>query len=170
MAIPGEFRINEEIRAKAVRLIDDEGKQLGILPIEQAKQAAEEKGVDLVEVARDADPPVCRLMDYGKFKYEQRKKVQIAKKKQKVVHVKEIRLRSITDEHDMMIKVNHAKEFLLHGDKVLVTMFFRGREMAHTDIGRAHMEKFVKELEAVGKIEKPLTMEGSRMYLVAMPK
>lgn len=162
--------MNEEIRARRVRVVDDAGNQLGLLTIEEARQAALERAHDLVEVAPDADPPVCRLMDYGKYKYEQRKKQQLGHKKAHVVKIKEIRLRPMTEEHDVQVKVRHAKDFLSHGDKVLVNMVFKGRQVVHAEIGRALMERFTKELEGLAKVEKPVSMDGQHLTVQFAPK
>lgn len=152
-------------------LIDDEGVRRGEIATEEARRMADERGLDLVEVAPNSNPPVCRLMDYGKFKYEQKKKSQGAKKKAHVSHIKEVRLRPLTDPHDVEIKVNHAREWITHGDKVLITMTFRGREMAHQEIGREVMEKIMAKFEDVAKVESPMRRDGNRlnMTLVAKP-
>ena len=153
-----------------MRVVDDEGGQLGVLTIEEARKAAEEKGLDVVEVAPDADPPVCRLMDFGKFKYEQRKKQHDAHKKHHVQKVKEIRLTPKTEEHDVDTKIRHARDFIEKGDKVMVNMFFKGREIVHQEFGRVTMEKFIKALEDITKVEKPPKLEGHRLSLTLMPK
>lgn len=153
-----------------VRLIGDDGVQYGVIPTQEARQIADEKGFDLVEVSPDAEPPVCRLIDYGKFKYEQRKKTQDARKKQHVVHIKEIRLRPITEEHDLQTKIKHAKEFLSKGDKVVLDMVFRGRQMAHKEIGKEIVDRVVKELEEFGKLEQRLSMQGQHMTVTIAPK
>jgi len=165
-----EYRINEKIRAKKVRLVDEEGGQAGIVAIEDARKMSEEKGLDIVEVAPDADPPVCRLMDFGKFKYEQNKKTRDAEKKHHVQKVKEIRLTPKTEEHDVETKIRHAREFIEHGDKVMVNMFFKGREIVHQEFGRTTMDKFIKALEDLTKVEKPPRLEGHRLSLTLMPK
>jgi translation initiation factor IF-3 len=165
-----EYRINEKIRAKKVRLVDDDGGVQGVIPIEDARKAADEKGMDLVEVAPDADPPVCRLMDFGKFKYEQNKKHRDAEKKHHIQKVKEIRLTPKTEEHDVDTKIRHSREFILHGDKVMVNMFFKGREIVHQEFGRTTMDRFIKALEDITKVEKPPKLEGHRLSLTLMPK
>jgi len=165
-----KFRINQEIRVPRVRLISEDGAQAGVITTQEALHLAEEKGFDLVEVSPDADPPVCRLLDFGKFKYEQRKKQQQAKKKQHVVHVKEVRLRPITEEHDVETKVKHAREFLSKGDKVVIDMVFRGRQLAHKDIGREIMDRVIKQLEDIAKVEQRVMMQGSHMTATLSPK
>jgi translation initiation factor IF-3 len=152
-----------------VRLVDDNGAVL-IIPIEEARRSADERGLDLVEVAPDADPPVCRLMDFGKFKYEQNKKARDAVRKHHVQKVKEIRLTPKTEEHDVETKIRHSRDFILHGDKVMVNMFFKGREIVHQEFGRTTMEKFIKALEDITKVEKPPKLEGHRLSLTLMPK
>jgi translation initiation factor IF-3 len=137
---------------------------------EEAMKRARESGLDLVEVAPDAKPPVCKIMDYGKFKYEQKKKAHTAKTKQKVTHIKELRLRPKTEEHDLMVKIKKAKEFLTAGDRVQVNMLFKGREMAHIDLGKTLLEKFGVEIADVGKVERPAILDGRRMTLVLVPK
>ncbi|MBI5366164.1 MAG: translation initiation factor IF-3 [Planctomycetes bacterium] len=166
----GEFRINEEIRARRVRLVDDAGNQLGQPTIEEARAMALERNLDLVEVAPEAEPPVCRLMDYGKYKYEQKKKTQQGHKKAHVVKIKEIRLRPMTEDHDFLVKVKHAKDFISHGDKVLVNMVFRGRQVVHAEIGRELMLRFGKELEGLVKVEKPMSMDGTHLTMCFTPK
>lgn len=152
-----------------MRLVDDNGAVL-IIPIEEARRSADERGLDLVEVAPDADPPVCRLMDFGKFKYEQNKKARDAVRKHHVQKVKEIRLTPKTEEHDVETKIRHSRDFILHGDKVMVNMFFKGREIVHQEFGRTTMEKFIKALEDITKVEKPPKLEGHRLSLTLMPK
>lgn len=164
------MRVNEEIKARQVRVVDDAGNQLGLLPIEQARQVALEKGMDLVEVAPEADPPVCRLMDFGKYKYQSRKKQQQGHKKAHVTKIKEIRLRPMTEEHDIQTKVRHAKDFLAHGDKVLINMVFKGRQVVHAEIGRALLERFAKELEGLCKVERGVSMDGQHLTVCFAPK
>lgn len=151
-------------------LIDEAGERRGEVPTEEARRMADERGLDLVEVAPDKNPPVCRLMDYGKFKYEQKKKSQGAKKKAHVSHLKEVRLRPLTDPHDLEIKVNHAREWLQHGDKVLITMTFRGREMAHQEIGREVMDKILLKFEDIAKVESPMRHDGNRLSVTLAAK
>ena len=147
-------RRNDMIRAREVRVIGAEGEQLGILQRSEAIAMAQEVGCDLVEVSSNSEPPVCRIMDYGKFKYEQQKKKQDAKKRQAVVQVKEIKVRPKTDEHDYETKVKHIRRFLEDGDRCKVTVFFRGREIVHKDRGLDILERIVKDLEEVAKVEQ----------------
>lgn len=165
-----EHRINERIRVPRVKLVDENGVMLGEMPTDQARQIARERGYDLVEVAAEARPPVCKLLDYGKYKYEQKKKQKKSKHKQHVQQVKEVRMRPLTDEHDVAVKVRKAREILEHGDKVLVTVFFRGREQAHKEIGRALMERIKRDLEDLAKVEHDVTMQGPRMQMTLLPK
>jgi len=158
------------IRAQQVRVISPDGEQLGILETEEALRQAQEAGLDLVEVAAAADPPVCRIMDYGQFKYQQSKRQHEAKKHQKIVHLKEIKLRPKTEEHDFQFKLKHAIEFVEAGDKVKVTVMFRGREMSHQELGRKLMEKFVEEIGELAAVEAPAKMEGRTLSMVLAPK
>ncbi len=163
-------RVNDRIRVREVRLIGDDGEQHGVVPTEQALALAKDKGLDLVEVAADSRPPVCKIMDFGKFKYETKlKKRQNAKKQHKVV-TKEVRIRPKTGEHDYMVKVKQAQRFLEKGFKVQVNVLFRGRERVHTDIAKGHLDRMATELEALGKIESPPRMEGFRMFMIVAPK
>ena len=152
-----------------VRVVDAEGKQAGILSIEEALNLAEEEGMDLIEVSPHADPPVCRLMDYGKYKYQQSKRQHEAKKHQKVVHLKEIKLRPKTEEHDLQFKLNNTLRFLDEGNKVKVTVMFRGREMTHRDIGLSLLEKFQELIGEKAVIEQPLKEEGRSITLILAP-
>ena len=165
-----QMRVNERIRVKTVRLVDSEGNQLGVVPIEEALAAARDAELDLVEVAPGADPPVCRVMDYGKFKYKQKKKTHQSGPKHHVAQVKEVRLRPKTDTHDVEVKRNRAIRFLGRGDKVLVNMLFRGREMAHVDIGREILQQFAIDLEDMAKVESPPKMERNKMHMLLAPK
>jgi translation initiation factor IF-3 len=165
-----EHRLNEQIRVRQVRLIDETGAMVGVVPTDQARQIARERGYDLVEVSPDAVPPVCKLLDYGKFKYEQKKKTKSAKKKTHVQVLKEVRMRPLTEEHDFLTKVKHARAFLEDGDKVLFTVFFKGREQAHKEIGRAMMERIKQELDDIAKVERDVSMMGPRMQLTLIPK
>jgi translation initiation factor IF-3 len=140
------------IRAREVRVIGQEGGQLGIMAAQEAIQLAEEQGLDLVEVAPEARPPVCRIMDYGKYKYQQSKRLQQAKKKQKIISVKEIKLRPKTEEHDYQFKTQHVRRFLQDGHKTKVTVVFRGREMAHTELGRQMLDRVAVDLQDVGSV------------------
>lgn len=168
LTIERNLRVNEQIRISPLRVVDAEGQQLGIITREAALAAARQAGLDLVEVAPAERPPVCRIMDFGKFKYEQKKKAH--KQKTHHVHIKEIRVRPKTGDHDITVKVNHAREFLQHKDKVLVKVEFRGREMAHVEQGRAVMEAVLKQLEDFGKLEKTPSMEGRRLVALLAPK
>jgi translation initiation factor IF-3 len=164
-----QHRVNGQIRVREVRLVDVDGGMLGVTPTDEAQKLAFQKGVDLVEVSPDAKPPVCKLLDYGKFKYEQKKKTKESKKKQHVQVLKEVRLRPRTEEHDFMTKVNHARGFLKDGDKVLLTVFFKGRERAHKDQGRIQMVRIKKELAHIGKVERDISMMGPRMQITVAP-
>ena len=165
-----EHRINDRIRVPKVKVVDENGVMLGEMPTLQAIGIARERGYDLVEVAAEARPPVCKLLDYGKYKYEQKKKQNKSKSKQHVQQVKEVRLRPLTGEHDLMTKLKKAQEMLLEGDKVLITIFFRGREQAHKEHGRAMMERIKKELDPVAKVEHEVSMTGPRMQMTFLPK
>ena len=152
-----------------VRLIE-EGKQLGVMSLKEALAVAAKAGLDLVEIAPNATPPVCRVMDYGKFRYQQSKKLQDAKKSQTTIQVKEIRLRPKTEEHDLEVKIKHIKKFLQQNDKVKITMMFRGREIAYTDLGRKIMEAVRDSLMDVGVVELQPKLEGRNMIMVVVPK
>jgi translation initiation factor IF-3 len=151
-------------------LIDEEGKQVGIVPIEEALRLAEQAHLDLVEVSPTAKPPVCRIMDYGKFKYEISKKVRVARKHRHVIHVKEIKLRSEISEHDFNFKMKHAEEFLSRGDKVKFTLVFRGREALHRDIGENILKKVTQALEEKAIIESSIRNEGRNLMMIVAPK
>ncbi len=161
--------MNQEIKVSSVRVISDD-KQLGILPIGEALAEAARQGLDLVEVAPVATPPVCRIMDYGKFRYQQSKKVQDARKSQTQIQVKEIRFRPKTEEHDLQVKLRHIRKFLEQNDKVKISMVFRGREMAFTDIGRRIMEKVRDQLAEIATIDQQPRLEGRSMVMVVAPK
>ncbi len=168
--IEKRIRVNQGIRAREVRVIGPEGEQFGIMPPAEAIRVAEEKGLDLVEVAPTAVPPVCRIMNYGKFKYEQSKKQHIMKQHQKVSHVKEVKVRPHIDTHDLEFKMRHARRFLEDGNKAKVTMMFRGRELSHIERGKNVLEEFVKGVEDIGVVEQPPTMEGRNMIMIIAPK
>jgi translation initiation factor IF-3 len=168
--ISKDFLINEEIREKEVRLIGSDNSQLGIVPTKEAMRMAEEKELDLVLIAPTAAPPVCKIMDLGKFIYEQQKKEKEAKKKQKIVNIKEVRLSPNIEEHDITIKANNARKFLLDGDKVKVTIRFRGREAEYSHIGFEILQSFSNRLEEVCIIEKPSKLEGKNMIMILAPK
>ncbi|HOQ09296.1 MAG TPA: translation initiation factor IF-3 [Syntrophomonadaceae bacterium] len=170
LLISKDWRVNEEIRSREVRLVSEDGEQLGIVPISQALEIAEERGLDLVEVAPSAKPPVCRLMDYGKFKFEQSKREKEARKKQKVISVKEVKLRPNIDEHDFLVKARNARRFLSSGDKVKVTIMFRGREITHPELGEKLSLRMVEELSDVSAVEKPPKVEGRNMVTILVPK
>ncbi len=153
-----------------MRVIDFEGKQLGILPIAEALAEAGKVGMDLVEVAPNSSPPVCRIMDYGKFRYQQSKKLQVARKSAATVQIKEMRLRPKIDGHDREIKIRKVKEFLEEGDKVKISMLFRGREIAYTSIGYKIMESIREELESIATVEQHPRIEGRSMVMVVSPK
>jgi translation initiation factor IF-3 len=153
-----------------VRVIGPDGAQLGILPIEQALQTAFKLQMDLVEVAPEARPPVCRIMDYGKYRYEQAKKAREAKKKQTIIELKEIKLRPKTEEHDFQFKAKHAERFLKEGNKAKITMMFRGREMVRMDRGKALLDRFVEALKEVGVVEQAAKVEGRNMTMILAPK
>jgi translation initiation factor IF-3 len=163
-------RINREITAPEVRLVADNGDQLGIVSVQDALRRAEEQNVDLVEIAPLAEPPVCKLMDYGKFRYREQKKAHEAKLKQKQIQVKEIKFRPGTDEGDYQIKLGKLTEFLEEGDKAKVTLRFRGREMAHKEFGERLLERVRKDLDAVGLVEQFPKLEGRQMVMVIAPK
>ena len=165
-----ETRVNERIRVPQVRVIGDDGSQLGVLPVREALTLAQSKGLDLVEVSPTARPPVCRIMDFGKFKYEQNLRARKAKKKQHHTHLKEIKMRPKIDDHDYDFKMRHARTFLGERDKVKFTITFRGREMAHTEIGHELMKKILAELVDVGIVESSPRQEGRSINAVVMPK
>lgn len=163
-------RVNRQIRISPVRVIDVEGEQLGIMPVEQALATAEERGLDLVEVAPNARPPVCRIMDYGKFRYEEARKARQARKKQHNVQVKEVKFRPGIESHDFEFKIRHARRFLEEGNKVRATMMFRGRQMAHPELGREVLSRVAEAVEDVGKVESDPSMEGRNMTMILAPR
>jgi translation initiation factor IF-3 len=164
------LRINREIKAASVRVIDMEGGQLGVISLTEALTEAVKAGLDLVEVSPTATPPVCRIMDYGKFRYQQSKKVQVSKKSQTVIQVKEIRLRPKTEEHDLEVKIKHVRKFLEQHNKVKISMMFRGREIAYTDIGRKIMEGIKTTLADDCVIDQQPKLEGRNMIMIVSPK
>lgn len=166
------MEINEAIRDKEVRLIGADGSQLGIVPVRDALRRAEEANLDLVKIAPQAQPPVCKILDYGKFRFEQQKKEKEARKNQRIVDIKEIRLSLNIDTNDFNTKVNHAKRFLNEGDKVKASIRFRGREMAHTNLGYEVMKRFAQVMSEFATIEKQPKLEGRsmQMYLAPLPK
>lgn len=162
--------MNRQIRISPVRVIGADGSQLGILEVDAALSMAQELGLDLVEVAAAARPPVVRIMDYGKFKFEQAKQARLAKKKQHVIHLKEVKYRPGIDDHDFDTKTRHARQFLEEGNKVKVTLMFRGRQIAHPELGRAVVERVSQQLADLAKIESAPTMEGKSMTMILAPK
>ncbi|MBN2285425.1 MAG: translation initiation factor IF-3 [Tissierellales bacterium] len=160
-----ELDINDQIRDKEVRLIDDEGEQLGVVSTKEAMRLAEEKKLDLVKVSPNAVPPVCKIMDYGKHKYELTKKEKESKKKQKVINVKEIRLTPTIDEHDLQVKIKNAVKFLEKGDRVKIVVRFRGRQLGHTEIGRVVLNRFVEATSDYSVVDKTPKMEGRQMVM-----
>ena len=165
-----DLLINEEIKDKEVRLIDFDGTQLDIVSISVAMDKAEERGMDLVKIAPQAKPPVCKIMDYGKYRFEMAKREKEAKKNQKVVSIKEIKMSPSIDVHDFDTKVNHTKKFLSSGDKVKITVRFRGRELHHTQLGNDLLAKFADAVSDVGVVEKPAKLEGRNMAMTVAPK
>jgi translation initiation factor IF-3 len=170
LGISKENQINEEIRDKEVRVISADGEQVGVMSAKEALSLAEKSNLDLVKIAPNAVPPVCKIMDYGKFKFEQAKREKEAKKKQKVMDIKEVRLSLNIDTGDFNTKVNHALRFLKDGDKVKVSIRFRGREMAHTDNGIVIMQRFADACSEIGSVEKPAKLEGRSMLMFLVPK
>ena len=165
-----ELMINEQIRDKEIRLIDENGEQLGIVSSREAQKIADERKLDLVKIAPTAKPPVCRIMDYGKYKFDQAKKEKEARKKQKTVDVKELRLSPSIDTHDVQVKVKKANEFLKDGDKVKISIRFRGREIGHSKVGMQIMEDFAKATEEFGTVDKQPKMEGKSLVMFLAPK
>ncbi len=158
--------MNERIRVREVRVIDDSGQQLGIMPPQQALAIARQKGLDLVEISPTAVPPVCRIMDYGRYQYQEQKRQREARKHQKTIEVKEIKFRPKVDEHDYQFKKKHIERFLAEGDKVKATIFFRGREMAHPEIGRRILERLIGELGDSVVVESMPRQEGNQMHTI----
>ena len=169
IAANNEPLVNENITAKEVRLINENGDQVGIVAIDVALRMAEEAGYDLVNISPKADPPVCRIMDYGKYKYEQSKKEREAKKNQRTITVKEVKLRPNIEDHDFQTKAKNAAKFLSGGDKVKVTIMFRGREITHPELGQELCERFAEELSSVAKVEKAAKVEGRNMIMILAP-
>jgi translation initiation factor IF-3 len=165
-----DLRMNEGIRVREVRLIDADGNQKGIVATFEALQMARDAGLDLVEVAPQAQPPVCKLLDYGKYKFELEKKVRESRKHQKQIRIKEIRMQPKIDEHDLEFKTRHIQEFLDEGNKVKVTVRFRGRELAHTELGKDVLDRILQILGDTFLLEKPAQMEGRTMSLLLNPK
>ena len=163
------MRRNDQIRVREVRLIGADGEQLGIVERNEALQMARDAGLDLVEVAATAEPPVCRIMDYGRYKYESQKKKQEAKKRQTVIQIKEIKLRPKTDEHDYQTKVNHIRRFIEDGDRCKVTIFFRGREIVHKDRGQTMLDRVVEDTKDIARVEQEARSEGRTLHMLLTP-
>lgn len=164
------MRINEEIRAREVRVIGSDGEQLGIMSGREAQQLAYEKHLDLVEIAPTAKPPVCRIMDYGKYRYEQQKREKESRKKQKTFDIKEVKLRPGIEEHDFNVKFKNAVRFLEDGDKVKVTIMFRGRELSHPELGEVLLNKMAARLKEMAVVERQPKLEGKNMIMIVAPK
>lgn len=163
------LRINRDIRAPQIRLIDENGAMVGVMTVPEALRMAEDRGLDLIEIAPTASPPTCKIMDYGKYKYENKKKQAVAKKKQVVVTVKELQLRPRTDQHDLETKMKHAHRFLLEGDKVKVSLRFSGRELAHQEQGVLVMNKVIEMTKELALVESAPKLEGKQMFLMLAP-
>jgi translation initiation factor IF-3 len=163
-------RVNEEIRVPQVRLIDQDGEMVGVLPMREALARAYGVGLDLLEISPNAEPPVCKILDYGKFKYEQQKKRNEARKKQKVIEIKEVKVRPNIDENDYQVKMRAMKTFIGEGDKVKVTLRFRGREMAHQDLGIKVLERIRTEMDEAAKVEQMPRLENRQMVMVLAPR
>ena len=168
--IISDLMINGQIRDKEVRLIANDGEQLGVMSAREAQKLADEAGLDLVKISPKAKPPVCKIIDYGKYKYEQTRKEKLAKKKQKVIDVKEVRMSPNIDTNDLNTKINHAKKFLAKGARVKVTLRFRGRELAHVNASKYILDDFAKALEDVATIDKKPKFEGRSMTMILAPK
>ncbi len=164
------MRINQEIKSDQIRLISSDGEQLGVVPLQEALNKADNVGLDLVEISPNTNPPVCKILDYGKYVYEKQKLDKKNKKKQHVIHVKEIRVRPNTGDHDLLTKLSRAKKFLEAGDKVKITVMYRGREMARQDMGVDTLNRVVDILDDFAEIDKQANMEGRRLSLILSPK
>ena len=162
-------RINESIKAKQVRLIDELGENRGIVSIKEALQIADEAGLDLIEISPQAEPPVCKVLDFGKYKYEVQKRKNEAKKNQKVVNIKELKLRPAIDTHDYEVKLKQAKKFLSQGDKVKFTMRFKGRELSANNMGKEILDKIIEDLDLIGKVDSAPKLEGKQMSMMMSP-
>jgi translation initiation factor IF-3 len=165
-----QHQVNESIRAREVRLIGVDGSQLGIKPLKEALRLAQEANLDLVNVAPQAKPPVCRIMDYGKYRYEQSKREKEARKNQKIIQVKEVRLSPSIEENDVQTKLNNVKKFLQKGNKVKLTIRFRGREITHQELGRRILDRMADEVKEISEIERPPKLEGRQMIMILTPK
>ncbi len=166
---PNRIRINNDIRAKEVRVVDEEGNMLGIMKINKALFLAEEKKLDLIEIAPTAKPPVCKIMDFGKYQYELQKKEKYQRKQQQQQQMKEIRFKWRTATHDFNFKVKHARRFIDEGNKVKATVMFRGREITHKEVGRELLDKFIEALEDIAKIDQRISSEGRYMSVIMVP-
>ncbi len=162
-------RINREIKAKEVRLINYNGENMGVVSLTEALKIAQEVGLDLIEISPQVTPPVCKVLDYGKYKYEQQKKKNEAKKNQKVVSIKELKLRPMIDTHDYEVKVKQAKKFLSQGDKVKFTMRYKGREMSANDMGKEILNKLLEDLDGICKVDAAPKLEGKQMFMIVSP-
>ncbi|MDI9560564.1 MAG: translation initiation factor IF-3 [Pseudomonadota bacterium] len=167
--IKDSINVNERVKAREVRLIDDEGKQLGIIPTSEALKVAKERGLDLVEVSPKTVPPVCKIMDYGKFKYQIAKKAQEAKKKQAVIQIKEMKLGLKIEEHDLSFKIKHIKGFLDEGSKVKIIIMFKGREVLHVDMGEKLAQRIIESVRDVGELEQKPKFDGRNIVMVFAP-
>jgi len=165
-----DLRVNNKIRAREVRVVDNEGEQIGVMPLKKGLSLAEEKDLELVEVATQASPPVCKIMDYGKYKYEQAKKAKEAKKNQNVMKTKEVQMSVNIEDHDFNTKVNMAERFLNNKDKVKVSLRFRGREIAHKDLGFDLMDRFAEKLEDLGRVSSKPQLEGRNLLMFITPR
>lgn len=170
VVIEKRLRVNEQIRISEIRVIGAEGEQIGVMTPQDALKVAQEAGLDLVEVAPLSRPPVCRIMDYSKFKYEQEKKERESRKRQHIVKIKEVRYKPKIEEHDYQTKLNHIKEFVQKGNKVKISLRFRGREVTHSEIGRELMKRIVEDTKDVAEVEKSVSREGRFLNMVLMPK
>lgn len=168
--IAKEVGVNWAIKVPEVRVINSDGKQVGVMPLKEAMKIAEEQGLDLVEVAANANPPVCRIMNYGKYKYQQSKRTHEARKHQTVIQVKEVKLRPRTEEHDFQFKLRHAKRFLSEGNKVKVSILFRGREMAYPEFGTEILKRFIDGVKDLMVVEQAPRLEGRNMVTILAPK
>jgi len=168
--IAKEADINWNIRASEVRVIDAEGKQVGIIPLKEAMRLAEEQGLDLVAVAPNATPPVCRVMNYGKYKYQQNKRIHEARKNQTMVQIKEVKVRPHTEEHDFQFKMRHVKRFLSEGNKVKIFMLFRGREIVRPEFGKELLDRIIEECKDLMVVEQSPRLEGRSMVMILTPK
>ena len=162
-------RTNEKIRATQVQVINSDGKNLGTLSTQEAINIAKQKGLDLIEISPNANPPVCKIIDIGKYKYDLQKKANKAKKKQKIVNLKEIKLRPVTEIHDYNFKIKNAQKFLSKGDKVKFTVLFKGREMQHTHLGHKLMQRIINDISALGKVEVQPKFEGRQIIMIVQP-